>query len=483
MLPSGCPSTDKAPWAVRFGVVRSFPLFGVAALLSLNAAVLIAPAAVVSAEREPEMRVLLHEGKHLILRADGSLPMQVRGLPGGVRALQRLELRLGSRGLGVLMDGTRTWLAAGTALQVENDDPRGIWLGQRRYRGALQISSRGGQMRVVNQLGIETYLASVVGSEMPHQWPLAALQAQAVAARTYALRQKGRGGGWDVKATVASQVYKGVESETASTREAVDSTRALVLVHGGRLIDAVFHSSSGGMTEASGMVWRQQLPYLVSVPDHDHHSPVHSWQKRFDAKTLRARLPETGGLVDVSVLTRSASGRVRQARIQGPRGSLVLSGRELRRRLGLKSTLVNFELVSGPIQSRPSLQTQLKPLPAIQVSTPVSSGSRSRIDLITASVAASPPQSAHVLRLPVSTMRPNTSQTLPQGSVQLLVRGQGFGHGVGMSQWGAHGLAQQGADFRTILRHYYKGADVVPFKRYFDPSLARPLSPAPPWRG
>ena len=75
MLPSGWPSTDKAPWAVRFGVVRSFPLFGVAALLSLNAAVLIAPAVAVSAAREPVMRVLLLEGQRLTLRADGSLPM------------------------------------------------------------------------------------------------------------------------------------------------------------------------------------------------------------------------------------------------------------------------------------------------------------------------------------------------------------------------------------------------------------------------
>ena len=167
------------------------------------------------------------------------------------------------------------------------------------------------QLQVVNQLGIETYLASVVGSEMPHQWPLAALQAQAVAARTYALKQRGGGRGWDVKATVASQMYRGVESETDSTREAVRSTSSLVLVHGGRLIDAVFHSSSGGATEASGMVWRQQLPYLVSVPDHDQHSPVHRWQgERFDAETLRQRLPETGGLDSVDVLSRSGSGRV-----------------------------------------------------------------------------------------------------------------------------------------------------------------------------
>ena len=184
---------------------------------------------------------------------------------------------------------------------MTSNDPRGIWLGQRRYRGELRLSGRGGQLRAVNALGIETYLMSVVGSEMPHQWPLAALQAQAVAARTYALQQRSRGGGWDLKATVSSQVYLGVESETPSTRKAVASTRSLVLVHGGKLINAVFHSSSGGVTEASGMVWRNQLPYLVSVPDHDQHSPMHRWQERFDLEGLRQRLPETGGVNAVDV--------------------------------------------------------------------------------------------------------------------------------------------------------------------------------------
>ena len=210
-------------------------------------------------------------------------------------------------------------------------------MGGRRYRGVLRVSGRGGTLRVVNSLGVETYLASVVGSEMPHRWPLAALQAQAVAARTYALKQRSRGGAWDVKATVASQVYRGVESETPSTRKAVASTRSLVLVHGGRLIDAVFHSSSGGVTEASGMVWRRQHPYLVSVPDHDQHSPVHRWEQWFDSAGLRQRLPETGGLQDVEVLSRSASGRVREARLRGPRGSLVLSGGELRKRWDSKA--------------------------------------------------------------------------------------------------------------------------------------------------
>ena len=421
------------------------------------------------------MRVLLLESNELSLRADGAQPMRVQGLPGGAQRPQRLRLSLKGSRLSATVDGRSMSLAPSTLLTVQNADPRGIWLGSRRYRGVLRISGRGGRLRVVNSLGIETYLASVVGSEMPHRWPLAALQAQAVAARTYALKQRSRGGAWDVKATVASQVYRGVESETPSTRQAVANTRSLVLVHGGRLIDAVFHSSSGGITEASGMVWRHQQPYLVSVPDHDQHSPVHRWEQWFDPARLRQRLPETGGVQAVDVLSRTGSGRVRQARLRGPRGSLVLTGRELRKRLGLKSTLVSFEMVMGG-QRPPATR------PAQLVTVKATRGSR--IDRITASVARQgrgrPPL---LVAPPPPVVQQAAIRRWSNNGLQMLVKGQGYGHGVGMSQWGAHGLAEQGADFRSILQHYYRGAEVVPYRPHHDPSLAQKPSTKPLWRG
>ena len=265
-----------------------------------------------------------------------------------------------------------------------------------------------------------------------------------------------------------------MESETPSTLQAVASTRALVLVHGGRLIDAVFHSSSGGVTEASGMVWRRQHPYLVSVPDHDQHSPVHRWKQWFDPSGLRQRLPETGGLQAVEVLSRSGSGRVRQARLRGPRGSLVLSGGELRKRLGLKSTLVSFEMVTGG--QRPPAA-----FPVRSGTTQASSGSR--IDRITAAVARQGPGRPPLLVAPPPVLVSKASVGRWSGSgLQLLVKGQGYGHGVGMSQWGAHGLAEQGADFRAILQHYYRGAEVVPYRPHFDPSLALKPPTKPLWR-
>ena len=97
-----------------------------------------------------------------------------------------------------------------------------------------------------------------------------------------------------MKATVASQVYRGVESETPSTRQAVSTTRRWCSCTGGAS-SMLSSTAVRVVTEASGMVWRQQHPYLVSVPDHDQHSPVHRWEQWFDPAGLRQRLPETGG--------------------------------------------------------------------------------------------------------------------------------------------------------------------------------------------
>jgi stage II sporulation protein D len=458
---------------------------------------------VVVAAQEPSMRVLLSQASVVRLRADGDQPILVRGLGRGDQGMRSMEVSLRAGRLrirGQLSDGSSRSLAARSAIEVQSEDPRGIWLGSRRYRGRLQFLVRGGQVQVVNHLGIETYLASVVGSEMPHRWPLPALQAQAVAARTYALRQRGKAGEFDVKATVSNQVYRGVESETPSTIEAVESTRSLVLVHAGRLINAVFHSSSGGATEPSGEVWRNQLPYLVSVADHDQHSPVHRWNKRFDDDALRDLFRETGGVKRLQVLKTSSTGRVRTARVQGPRGSLVLTGRELRKRLGLKSTMVQFELINGSTDSSTAsaiATAQRAPQATSQAAPPLIGlwqDSASGPDTTSGNTMSSNSASSSSGRLasllpppPLPLLNPSAfNQPRPDlkvGEIVLEARGQGFGHGVGMSQWGAHGLALQGADFREILLHYYRGAEIRPYRSSDDPAVALRLRSESAWWG
>jgi stage II sporulation protein D len=342
-----------------------------------------------------------------------------------------------------------------------------VGLGRRRYRGVVRLLPDGDRLQAVNLLGLEHYLASVVGSEMPASWPAEALRAQAVAARTYALAQLKPEASFDLRSTVASQAYLGTEAETDSTRSAVAATRSQVLSHGGSLIDAVFHSSSGGSTENSGELWNRQLPYLVSVPDQDKLSPWRQWSVRFEPEQLRNAFRETGGASRIEVLAASSTGRVRRARVIGPTGSLDLSGNELRKRLGLRSTMVQFRF-----------EPPLTPGPAGGITTATAeanaeAAARDRGNRGPALGGPPPPPP-----LPRSDRPKEMSEVAAPGSVSsgpvaqeplamplpaLEVVGRGFGHGVGMSQWGAYGLALQGVSYVQILRHYYRGAQLVAY--------------------
>jgi stage II sporulation protein D len=294
---------------------------------------------------------------------------------------------------------------------------------QRRYRGVLLLRPGTEGLQAINRLPLESYLAGVVGSEMPGTWPLAALKAQAIASRTYALRQLRPNAPFDLQATVASQVYKGVEAESDPVRDAVISTRSQVLMYGHQLVNAVFHSSSGGLTENSGDLWSRQMPYLVSVVDVDDSSPVRSWEQTFTADALRQAFHEIGGAFTIQALETSKTGRLKRVKVIGPGGDMVLSGSALRTRLGLRSTLVDF---------------QFEP-----------AGRATSADPPSAWPMPPPPLNAAVVTL-----------GSPRPAVQLVVRGRGFGHGVGMSQWGAYALALRGKSHEDILRHYYRGTIV-----------------------
>jgi stage II sporulation protein D len=404
---------------------------------------------------EPVMRVLLQEAPVLEVAAAGSVPLSVGDgqgrtllrLPAG----NRLRLRPGDAGLQAELVPVGTTQArprpVSLPLQEAWIDPlpasEGLLvLKDRRFRGRLQVRPAGGRLQAINHIGLESYLVSVVGSEMPAAWPQAALRAQAVAARTYALSQRKPLAPYDLKATVASQVYRGVEAETTSTRRAVASTRSQVILQGGRLINAVFHSSSGGSTENSGEIWSKQLPYLVSVPDFDYRNPTRRWEQRFEPADLRKAFPEIAGAERIDVVETSSTGRIRRARVIGPRGMLLLRGAELRERLGLRSTLVRFAFEPSPQQALVSAAGPI-PLPVLPASPsrrpfprPLPSG---------AGPGEAPPLPAEPLAAP-----------------SLVASGRGFGHGVGMSQWGAYGLALRGQGHEQILRYFYRGVEVRP---------------------
>jgi stage II sporulation protein D len=394
------------------------------ATLMLAAAV---PGALANQSTEPQLRVLILEADSLPLAAQQEpLVLRVGGQRLPLAVYEEVVLRLVDGELVLERSGGPERLSVAGEIWLEpvsrSADGADFQLLQRGYRGRLQVLVGGSGLRAINHVGLESYLPSVVGSEMPASWPQAALRAQAVAARTYALRQRKPAQPFDLSATVTSQVYKGVEAETVSTRQAVASTRGQVLMYGTSLANAVFHSSSGGATENSGDLWSQQLPYLVSVPDFDQASPVQAWQQRLEPDQLQQAFVEIGGAQRIDVLATTGSGRVRQARVIGPAGTLVLTGAQLRSRLGLRSTMVRFEVVASELAALP-------PLPELPDQDPVGGSA--------------------------------LQATLPPPS--LLAVGRGYGHGVGMSQWGALVLAQKGQSYEQILGHYYRGTELRPF--------------------
>jgi stage II sporulation protein D len=235
------------------------------------------------------------------------------------------------------------------ALRVQTDDPAGaVRLGAVRYRGALRAVPSGGRIDIVNVVALEQYLYGVVPREMPAKWgdeAPAALEAQAVAARTYAVAGAKPQSGYDHTADQRSQVYGGVAAEDPRTTSAVDATRGQILTYQGSIITAFFFSTSGGRTESVENVFTKSppLPYLVSVPDpFDKESPYHrAWPEPVSVtgRKLARLFGLSSAVTRVQVLKRGASPRVRLARLVARDGSRVdVTGAQLRLALGLRDT-------------------------------------------------------------------------------------------------------------------------------------------------
>lgn len=265
----------------------------------------------------------------------------------------RLELR-SDRGHRLTRVTGPLELSAGGAAPVRLLGTAGDGLTDAEYRGTLVLQAEAGRrISVVDRVGLEDYLRGVVGAESPSAWPAAALRAQAVAARSYALATDagGAGGAFTQYADTRSQVYHGVAAETAATDAAVAATGGQVLTFGGRIATTYFFSTSGGRTERveNAFPGATPQPYLVSVRDpYDSVSPKHTWRVRLTMDQAAAKLAGLvpGRLRRIEVLRRGASPRILRARIVGTRGSTTVDGATLRQRLGLDDTWASFSLVS-----------------------------------------------------------------------------------------------------------------------------------------
>lgn len=288
----------------------------------------------------------------------------------------------------------------GDVLTIRPSGAGELALDGRRYRGALKLRHKGGGLTAVNIVPVDDYLRSVVPEEMPVDWPAEAIKAQSVAARSFALASRGRhaGEGYDLCTTTHCQLYTGTAAEKSVSNAAIKATRGEVLTYGGKPIEALFHTDSGGMTENSEDVWGSHVPYLRAAKD----TPAKTmpWTKTISRADLERKLAAKGHdigkvrsialsplAIGRSAKDRTASCRVKTMTVKGTKGTVTLSGTTWRSLLGLKSTLFDAKLTK---------------------------------DAVT-------------------------------------FTGYGSGHGLGISQWGAERMAAKGASYAEILHHYYTG--------------------------
>lgn len=306
----------------------------------------------------------------------------------------------------------------------------------RPYRGVMEILPRATGLTVVNVVDVESYLQGVVSSEMSPDYPLEALKAQAVAARTYALQNRGRFTelGYDLDDTPYSQVYGGIFSEDPRTTRAVQETAGKVITYNGKLINAVYSSTCGGYTESAEAAWGNAVPYLVSVPCYLKLQPgiaphpqteaqwaaycksvralnclqpqfarpeVFRWWKLMTRQELEAGLPaeyKVGTVTNIVPVKRGDSGRITALRLEGSDRTVTIEQElPIRRAFGmLRSSAFTVDIYRDD--------------------------------------AGKP--------------------------VVFAFFGAGWGHGIGLCQVGAVGLATSGWDYEKILTYYYKGTTV-----------------------
>lgn len=306
------------------------------------------------------------------------------------------------------------------------------------YRGYLKVAvSTKGALMLINELPLEEYLYGVVPKEAIPSWPKAALEAQAVAARSYALHniKASRNPYYDLLPNTNSQEYGGLGAEYGTTNEAVNATRGMVMLYNGQPIEALYHADGGGYTADSENVWGSKVGYLRGVKD--YVSEVKSgWTVTLSRSALEKKLKAVGKDVGtlreiilsplskrpMHVSDRDVSGRIKTVTLVGDRKSLTLSGTTLQSLLGLRSTLFDFY---------------------------VNAERREAIDKI---------------------KKVKASHNFSSKKDELIyIQGYGWGHGLGLSQWGAAEMAQgsKGNEkdyYKKILGHYYTG---ISFKEMY----------------
>lgn len=317
--------------------------------------------------------------------------------------------------------------AAGAALKIKgrpaaklariNAGSRGAWLSgggapRRLYTGLIEVKAEKGALKIVNTLGLDKYIASVVSAEVGDLSHLEAYKVQAVAARTYTIKNMRNHvrEGCNLCDSTHCQLFTGFSSVKEKAQEAADFTRNEVVTYKGELISTFYHAICGGRTEAVGYVWPSvHKPYLVSIKDGPEGSPYCAIAPTFNWKTR----------ISVKAVNRIARSL-----------KWIKPAEEIRkitvpeRGVSKRAVTVEFETAGRKVR-----------------------------------IAATDFYQGVGRRAGWNAVR-STLFYVNSTKDYIILEGKGYGHGVGMCQWGAEGMARQGFKYREILRHYYPGTDI-----------------------
>ena len=340
------------------------------------------------------------------------------------------------------------------------------WFKGFTYYGGFEYNRiNGGNLTVINIVGLHDYIKGVIPYEMSSSWPEEALKAQAMCAKSYALSNIDRHKtyNFDVCNTVDCQVYMGTKNSTESTDHAVDCTYGKYITYNGENITPFYHSSNGGSTENSENVWSISLPYLRAVKDNfeDLDSAMNGvWQSKLDlaqiTETLKNKGYDVGTITDVYVKKYTEAGNVYSIAFVDNNKKEYVFEKESARTILNSSNKVYAYSMRYRITGAYSLALESgngKIVDDYSVSDAFVIGSGGVVKALS-------PTAVGTLSVISSEGITNPSS---QGS-DLYIRGSGWGHNVGMSQWGARGMAEQGYSYEQILKYYYTGVEITDYQ-------------------
>ncbi|QSZ26732.1 SpoIID/LytB domain-containing protein [Aceticella autotrophica] len=330
-------------------------------------------------------------------------------------------------------------------------------INSKAYRGIFGFKRQtGSDMTAINVLTLEEYLYGVVPSEMPASWNIEALKAQAVASRTYAAKNTGKYSkyGFDLTDDVFCQVYKGYSNEYSNSNRAVDATKGVVAIYKGSLIDALFHSHSGGFTEDSENYFDNDVPYLKAVEDKyvfGYNKSDDRWSVNFSKDQIKQKLlckkQDIGDIVDIKVTGKSWTGRATEVTLYGTNGNYVLRKSKIRDFFDVKSTMLTIDGIKTANDSNVYIQSNVDTVQKVLNGCYV----------VTAN-GTTQIKSDIVYLIGQNGIKQINNQKA--ASDVYIINGSGNGHGIGLSQYGARGMADNGYNYIDILKYYYKGIDL-----------------------